>query len=123
MTTLNELKSKGGLVPDAPIRKTITFDSTDHATGATEQVEANIFVRQLSVGEYEALFFAQDDKRSRTAKIISEAIRLGESGKERISFEDAYKLTPSLAGAMVEAFNEVNIAKKSSRPVKDSSAN
>lgn len=122
MTTLNELKSKGGLVPDAPIRKTITFDSTDHATGATEQVEAIIFVRQLSVGEYDALFFAQDDKRSRTAKIISEAIRLGESGKERISFEDAYKLTPSLANSMMEAFSEVNIKKKSSRPATGSSA-
>jgi hypothetical protein len=49
-------------------------------------------------------------------------VTLGEDGKEKISFQDAYRLDPAWAGAMLTAFNEVNTPKKSLPPEKGSSA-
>jgi tail assembly chaperone len=107
MSTLKELKTLGGFVPSQPIKKEIKFklDGEDEFT-------AIIHVKKMSIGDYEAFFIVDKEERSRTAKIISEAITLGDEGKERISFEDAYRLHPRLATAMAEAFNEVNLAKK-----------
>jgi hypothetical protein len=123
MTTLNELKSKGGLVQDAPIHKKITYSITDPESGELVDFEADIFVKEMSIGDYEKLYMSADDNRSRSAKIISEAVMLGKRGEERISFEVAYKLKRPLAEAMVAAFAEVNLPKKPSAPGKDSSAN
>lgn len=117
MSTLKELKAMGGFVPDKPISKEIKFTLDD----ATEY-SAIIHVKKMNIGEYEALFLTDKEEKSRTAKIISVGVFLGEDGKERIPFDEAYKLHPSLAGAMVTAFHEVNIPKKVSRPKTDSSA-
>lgn len=118
MSSLKELQALGGFVPDKPIRKEIKF-----TLDCDEEYSATIYVKKLSVGDYESLFVDGNDERGRTAKIIAESITLGEDGKERISFQQAYKLHPGLAAAMVAAFNEVNLSKKSSRPATDSSAN
>lgn len=116
MTTLKELQALGGFVPSKPIRKEIKFTLNE------EELSAVIHVKKISIGEFEALFLGDKEERSRTAKAISVAILLGEDGKEAISFEMAYQLEPSLAGAMFAAFNEVNMQKKASRPAKGSSA-
>jgi hypothetical protein len=116
MTTLKELKASGGFVSDKPVKKTIKF------TLNGEELEATIHVKRLNIGEYETLFLADTEERARTAKAISVAITLGDDGKEKISFQDAYRLEPALAGAMLTAFNEVNTPKKSSRPESASSA-
>lgn len=116
MTTLKQLTTQGGFVAAAPIVKHITFEIDG------EKLEADIHVRQIGIGEYEDAYLDDGkDKRSKTAKIISEAITLGDDGKERISFEDAYRLKPPLAGAILEAFNEVNGGKKPSPAATDSS--
>lgn len=106
MSSLKDLKGMGGLVPDAPVKREIKFklDGVDYT--------ASIFVKVLGIGAYEEKLIGADDKKSRTAQLISETITLGEEGKERITFEQAYTLRPALAGAMVKAFNEVNAEKK-----------
>jgi hypothetical protein len=116
MSTLKELKAMGAFTSDKPVRKEIKF------TLNGEDLSAVIHVKHLGIGEYESLFLGDDESRSRTAKAISHAVTLGEDGKERISFQDAYRLEPVLAGAMLTAFNEVNTPKKSSRPASVSSA-
>lgn len=116
MTTIKELKALGGFVPEKPVLQEIEYKLDG------ESYRASIYVKRLGIGEYEALFMSVDDKRSRTALTISQAISLGAEGKERISFEDAYRLRPELAGAMLNAFNEVNVPKKSSGRATDSSA-
>lgn len=116
MTSLKELETLGGFVPARPIRKEIKF------TLNGEELSAVIHVKKISIGEFEALFLGDTEERSRTAKAISVAILLGDEGKEVIPFEKAYKLEPSLAGAMFAAFNEVNLQKKPSSPAKGSSA-
>lgn len=117
MTTLKELKAAGGFVPSKPIPKHISYsyDDTDF--------EADIFVKKLSLGEYEAMLGLDGDKRSRSALMISSSIKFDGDGKEGISFEDAYRLRPELGDALLAAFREVNIPKKSSGRAKNSSVN
>lgn len=117
MTTLKDLKAMGAFIPDTPIEKEIKFRLDDG-----EEVSSTIFVKRLNIGEYESLFLNDKEERSRTAKMISEGIRLGDKGQERLTFQQAYTLHPSIAGAMITAFNEVNTPKKASRPESGSSA-
>jgi len=108
MSSLKELRGLGAFVSDKPVRKDITFkldDDIEHTF--------TIHVKKLSIGDYEALFLSGKDERSNTARMISSAVTVGDDGKEKIGFEDAYRLHPSLAGAMVTAFTEVNSSKKS----------
>lgn len=118
MTSVKQLKELGGFVSDKPVKKDITF-----SIDGGDELTATIHVKQLNIGEYETLFLTDTEERARTAKAISVAITLGEDGREKISFQDAYRLHPKLAGAMLVAFNEVNNPpKKTSRPASDSSA-
>lgn len=107
MLTLENLKNSGGFIASAPVKKEITFklDGDDEHTGF-------IYVKRLSIGDYEKLFMIAPDEQSKTAHLISETITLGDDGSEKISFTDAYQLHPSLAAAMLAAFNEVNKAER-----------
>lgn len=116
MTTLKDIQTIGGFVPDKPVKREIKF------TLGGEELIATIHVKKMNIGEFETLFLGDTEERARTAKAISVCVRLGEDGKEVIPFEMAYKLDPSLAGAMFHALNEVNTVKKTSRPAKGSSA-
>lgn len=117
MTSLKELKAMGAFIPDEPIKKEIKFRLDDG-----QEVSTTIFVKRLNIGEYESLFLSDKEDRSRTAKMIAEGIRLGDKGQERLTFQQAFTLHPSIAGAMIGAFNEVNTPKKSLPPEKGSSA-
>lgn len=107
MTSLKELQALGGFVSDKPIPKEITFKKPDN-----EEVKAKIHVVKLGIGDYEKAVESKEGDRSHMAHIISSFIRLGEGGAEKISYEQAYRLNPNLGGAMINAFNEVNAAKK-----------
>lgn len=105
MTTLKDLKALGGVVSEVPVEKEIKFTIDE------QEYTAKIHVKRLSIGDHEKLFGKGDDGE-RAAHLISHAVMLGEGGKERISFKDAYQLHPRLADAMINAVNEVNGAKK-----------
>jgi hypothetical protein len=117
MSSLKELEKLGGFVPDKPVEKQIKFT----LDGETE-IDATIHIKRLNIDEYETLFLSGKDEKSKTARIISLGVMLGEGGKEKISLEKAVTLHPALASAMVSAFHEVNIPKKASHPKSDSSA-
>ena len=106
MTSLAELKKAGGFVPEAPVPKTIKFKTPEG-----EDVTADIHVRKLGVSDYETLFTGDGNNRSRTANAIHVGIRLGK-GDEVIPYDLATRLDKGLAGALMEAFNEVNGPKK-----------
>lgn len=107
MTSLKNLQDLGAFVGDKPLKKEITFKVDDVENTAT------IHVRRLSTGDYESLLLSEEKGRSRTAEIIQQCIRLGEEGEEALTYEQAYNLLPAVGAAMVNAFNEVNAAKKS----------
>lgn len=103
-TTLQDLKDVGAFVVDELVPTDIEF-----TLDGGEPRKYTIHVRRLSIGVNEEIFLAGGDgNKSRTAKLISEAVRLGEGGKELISFKDAYTLHPSVAEAMVRAIGKVN---------------
>jgi hypothetical protein len=101
---LEELKQRGGLVPVAPVVKRVRWTTTDG-----EEVEFDVGVRRLSMGDWEAIMFHDDDQRSASARILSAVIILGEGDDaERMTYRDAYQLQPTLANALMAAHNEVN---------------
>lgn len=102
---LKELKERGGFVSSALVKKEIVWK---HAAESGEEHTDTftVFVRRQSFGSVERVFFGQADQ-SKAATLISESLRLGD-GKERLSYEDAFQLDPSLAALFIAAINEVN---------------
>lgn len=109
---LKQLKAKGGFVPSVPVAKEVTWVHQDEATGEEVTDTFTVFVVKQSFGSIERLFLGGDD-RSKSSAFISECIRFGDDGKERMSYEDAYQLAPGLAAVLVAAANEVNGTGKS----------
>jgi len=74
------------------------------------------WVKQLSFGDVDRIrsqpVDPDDPDRSAQALMISESIRLGKKGEEQLSYEDAYQLKPSLAGAFLKAIGEAVSVKK-----------
>lgn len=104
MTTLADLAASGGLVSDAPVKRTIEYTIGD------ESYTAEIFVKLLSIGAQERLFNASSslDEYGKGTTMIAELIRLGENGDERLTVEQADTLHPSLAEAFILAITDVN---------------
>lgn len=105
---LQDLKDKGGFVPQAPIPMEVTWTRT--VDGSEVSDTFTIHVLRQSFGTIERLLLtdSKDPDRSQSARFIAETIRLGDKGKEVISYADAYALEPSLAGVFLKAINEVN---------------
>lgn len=103
---LKELRSRGGFVSVAPVRKSVTWKRLDEA-GVEQSDTFDIWVVKLSFGMIETIS-APEEKRARNAALIHEAVRLGDDGKERFTYQDAYQLQPSLARALIVAVAEVN---------------
>ena len=104
---LKELRAKGAFVSAHPVKKSVTWKTSEG-----EDVAFDVYVKKLSFGDYERLFLSESDDRSRMARVLAETVKLGDEGKEDLSYEDAYQLEPSLARALIDAVNGVNAAPK-----------
>jgi hypothetical protein len=100
---LKELRAKGAFVSAHPVKKTITWKHGDN-----EDMTFDVHIKRLAFGDYERLFLADSDDRSRMARALCETVKLGDEGKEELSYKDAYQLEPSLARVLLDAVNEVN---------------
>jgi len=107
MISIDQLQQQGGFVDETPVEKTIQWKPP----GAKKAVSSTIMVARQSFGEVEESLNDVAERRG-GAQMISMCVRLGADGKERLSYEQAYNLHPSLAWAMVKAINEVNSAPK-----------
>lgn len=107
---LKDLKDKGGFVSAKPIKKEVVWKRK--VDGEEVEDKFSIFVRPMSYGDIEKIFIdPKDEERSRTAALLAESVLLGDDGKERLSYTDAYQLSPSLAAALAKVVNEVNALK------------
>jgi hypothetical protein len=109
---LKELKEKGGFVDSSLVKKAAVWEHDVDGEAAKDEV--SFFVRRLAFGDIEKMLTGETDK-SRTAELIAESIRLGEKGKERLTYDDAYQLEPTLAKVFADAIREVNEMGKRSR--------
>lgn len=102
---LKDLKQKGGFIDLAPVEKDITWTNPDG-----EVLTFSILVKRQSFGSMERVLREdpKDPERSRNASMVAESVLLGDNGDEKISYEEAFSLAPSLALEFVKAINEVN---------------
>ena len=106
MSNLSDLKQLGAFIQvDELVRREIKFRLTDEE----DELTAVIHVRRLSIGIHEAIWAdGPAASISKTARLLAEAIRLGESGEEKMSYEQAFSLHPRIALAMSTAISDVN---------------
>jgi hypothetical protein len=106
---LNQLRERGAIVPSATVETEVSWTRPDE-TGRDITDTFTVHVVKHSFGTAERLVLAdrKDPDFSQRAMLISESIRLGEGGSERLSYEDAYQLEPRLARAFLDAVYEVN---------------
>ena len=106
MTTLKDLQNQAAATRQ-PVEKEITYKD------GGDDVTATVLVKRISVKEYEALYL-NGNEENRLARTIHRILVKDDKGKPvAIPLDLAEQLTPALAGAMVTAFNEVNVTKKS----------
>lgn len=107
MTTLKQLQDLTA-ANRAPIEKEIMYKD------GGDEVTASILVKRISVKEYEALYL-NGSEDNRLARTIHHGVMVKDD-KGRpvpIPLDLAEQLPPAMAGAMINAFNEVNVTKKS----------
>lgn len=139
---LKQLKARGGFVSAEPVKKSVKWKHEDGGVEVEDDFE--IYVVRQSFGSVEKLLTGLDD-RSKSASFISACVRFLVGSEEAqayevqrrddpglpvrmefleaMSYEDAYQLEPSLAGALVRAINEVNGEQKNSQPPMKSGTN
>ena len=111
---LKQLQELGGFVPRAPIKRPMKWQPlNDDGTPKGDELTFDVFIRRLSFGKLEMLF---DEKhqpldRARMSAYIADAVSLGDDGKQRISYQQAMELDPTLATVLMSAIGEVNGAK------------
>lgn len=106
---IKQLNSLGGFVSQVPKKVSKTW------THNNEDFDIEFFVIKQSFGQVERIYLSNNSDnttRSRASELISEFIRLGKDGSERLTYEQAYSLEPSLAGVFMEAINENLLEKK-----------
>lgn len=100
---LEQLTQEGGFVDAALVKKRITW----HKSKGQPPVQFDVHIEPQPFGVVEKIM-SLEDGQSRSAHVIALAVRLGEGGAERMTYDQAYRLAPSLAWALVGAINEVN---------------
>lgn len=102
---LADLMAAGGIVPEELVERTVVWD------GGT----ATVHIKRLGYGEVEQEILARKpEQTSNTAWLIAASVRL-DGGKERLTYDQAYRLDPSLFKALSVAVSEVNEAGKTGR--------
>ena len=104
---LAQLEEAGGFVSAELVKKEIEWAYTDKETGETNPVKFFVYVKRQSFGVVQETFVGTGD-REKSAAYISNSLRLGEDGCERMTYEQAYQLDPKLAYKFVAAITEVN---------------
>lgn len=100
------LKARGGFV-GAPVVKSVTW--AHRSPEGEDMVDTfDVFVQPRSAGVMNAIRkMASAGKADEMALMISEFIRLGEDGSERLTYEEALQLDDGLQIVLVGALNDL----------------
>ena len=103
---LGDLKKIGGVLTGKAVARTITWAIEDD-DGKEQEYTFIVGIVKLGVAATERIYGASEDK-SRWALMIHESVRLGKGFEERIPYEDACNLAPSLFAALAQEAAKVN---------------
>lgn len=104
---LDELRARGGLIDPTLVKKNVNWRRVDE-DGKGEDVNFDVFIRKNSFGLLDLANQMAREGKSRSATVISNGVRLGETGEEEMTYEDAYNLEPSLSLVLFQAFMDIN---------------
>ena len=106
---LKQLRERGGFAPTAPVEHSISWTHPDE-NGEEVTDMFTVHVVKHSAGSVERLRAAagKDPELLWSPLFISESIRLGDGGWERLTYDDAFRLKPALARLLIDAINAVN---------------
>lgn len=110
---LKQLQELGGIIPSTPVERTVAW--TRIADGGEEVTDTfTVRIKKLSAGEMERLWedARANPTRSHMAALIASCLHLGDDGKERISYDQAYALDLALAESLLDAIDTVNPLKR-----------
>lgn len=94
---LNDLKAAGAFVAPEPIKETVTWSGNTF----------DVWIKRPSFAESEKIIATMaSGNHARGALMLANSVLLGEE-KEPLPYEDALRLDPSLAMALVEAVQRV----------------
>lgn len=125
---LKDLISKASvLTTDALVKRSVVWEQKDSEGNEVTDTFDVFIVRDVSFAASDRIYLGDPNApdSSRHARMISERIRLGDNGDEKLSFEDASNLKSSLGWALARAvsdFDKEN-APKDLKDVKTSSQN
>lgn len=97
---LEDLKSAGAFVKDAPVKKSITWRNLE---GKTHKFD--VLVKRRSYGQIEETLTTEG--KARGAITIAESV-MGDDGAAVFTYEEAYNLEPTLASKLLKVIGEVN---------------
>jgi hypothetical protein len=110
---LKQLQARGGFVPPTPVSTETSW--TYEAEDGNEVTDTfTVRIKKHSQAEIERLYadFGKDPKISYTAALIAASVFWGDEGEARVSYDEAFKMVPSLTEALAEAIDKVNPIKK-----------
>lgn len=105
---LNDLKKKGGVIEPELVKEHIKWTHRDKETGEIITDEFDVFILKASWGAVSDVVSNDAPGYNASVGMIAECVKLGESGEENLSYEDAYALDNSLAQQFLAAVNRVN---------------
>lgn len=117
---LKTLLQKGALVTGEMVQKGVEWVHEDLESGeeVTDQFVVHI-LKRMSFGAFDRVYGnAGSLDKSKAATLISEVVRFGEDGKEKLSVEQAHELHPGLAMVLVNAAHKVYEETKAERDAK-----
>lgn len=107
---LQQLLEKGTVSEPKMVKKTVTWERQDPNGNELVSDTFDIFiVCNLSFAASDRILIGDGryPDASQMARAISERVRFGEKGDERMSYNDAARLDPGLGWVLVNAINDV----------------
>src|SRR5690625_2333803 len=95
---LTDLEKKGGIVSDELVKRKAKWNGDD----------IDFYVKMLSFGDIDRTYNGSDMDASQAATLISKSVRLGDDGSEKLTYDQAYSLTPALATIFADHVMSVN---------------
>lgn len=119
---LDDLKKKGAFVSNNLIKTPVEWVHIDPETNEVITDTFDIFVKKVSFGDLKRAY--SDSTIESQSRLLAACVRLGEEGKEELTYEQAYQLESSLGIALIEAVNKAigsgETDSKKSKPAKKS---